>query len=83
MGGNARFKNGHARVETCVLKTLAGRKNVGVLLRIGRQRVGVFYKRACRKNTSKHSYTVECGNRLRVRVHAKNASVPGFACQPF
>ena len=27
---------------------------------------------ACRKNAFKHSYTVECGNRLRVGVRAKN-----------
>ena len=40
-------------------------------------------KHACRKNAFKHSYTVECGNRLRVGVRAKNASVLGFACQPF
>ena len=32
-------------------------------------------KRACRKNAFKHSYAVECGNRLRVGVRAKNASV--------
>ena len=31
----------------------------------------------------KHSCTVECGNRLRVGVRAKNASVSGFACRPF
>ena len=35
------------------------------------------------KNAFKHSYTVECGNRLRVRVRAENASVSGFACRPF
>ena len=34
-------------------------------------------------NAFKHSYTVECGNRLRVGVRAKNASVSGFACRPF
>ena len=33
MGENARFKNGHARVETRVLKTLACRKNVGDLFK--------------------------------------------------
>ena len=38
---------------------------------------------ACQKNAFKHSYTVECGNRLRVGVRAKNASVSGFACRPF
>ena len=32
------------------------------------------------KKAFKHSYTVECGNRLRVGVRAKNASVSGFAC---
>ena len=43
MGEKARFKNGHARVETRVLKTLACRKNVGgASLSIGRQRVGAF-----------------------------------------
>ena len=26
---------------------------------------------------------MECGNRLRVGVRAKNASVSGFACRPF
>ena len=50
---------------------------------IGRQRVGAFGKRACRKNAFKHSYTVECANRLRVGVRTKNASVAGFACRPF
>ena len=35
------------------------------------------------KNALKFSYTVECGIRLRVGVHAKNASVLGFACRPF
>ena len=35
------------------------------------------------KNAFKHSYTVECGNRLCVGVHAKNASLSGFACWPF
>ena len=35
------------------------------------------------KNAFKHSYTVECGNRLRVEVRAKSASVSGFACRPF
>ena len=29
MGENTRFKNGHARVETRMLKMLACRKNVG------------------------------------------------------
>ena len=38
---------------------------------------------ACRKYAFKHSYAVECGNRLRVGVRAKNASVSGFACRPF
>ena len=83
MGANARFKNGHARVETSVLKTLACRNGFGPLLGNGRQRVGAFSKRACRKNAFKHSYTVECGNRLRVGVRAKNASVLEFACRPF
>ena len=55
----------------------------GPLLSNVRQRVGAFEKRACRKNTFKHSYTVECGNRLSVGVRAKNASVSGFACRPF
>ena len=41
----------------------------GPLLSNGRQRVGAFKKtRACRKNAFKHSYKVECGNRLRVGV---------------
>ena len=29
---------------------------------------------------AEHSYTVKCGNRLRVGVRAKNAGVSGFAC---
>ena len=49
----------------------------------GRERVGVLKKRACRKNALKHSYAVERGNRLRVGVRAKNASVSGFACRHF
>ena len=49
----------------------------GPLLSNGRQRVGALLKRACRENAFKHSYTVECGNRLRV-------GVPGaFNCQGF
>ena len=36
---------------------------------------------ACRKIAFKHSYAVECGKRLCVEVHAKNASVSGFACR--
>ena len=56
---------------------------VGPLLSNGRQRVGALKKRACRKNAFQHSYTVECGDRLRVGVGAKNASVSGFACGPF
>ena len=28
-------------------------------------------------------YSGKCGNRLRVGVRAKNASVSGFACRPF
>ena len=43
------------------------------LLSNGRQRVGAFYKRACRKSASKHAYAVECRNRLRVGVRARNA----------
>ena len=30
-----------------------------------------------------HSLTVECRNRLRVGVRAKNAGLSGFACRPF
>ena len=82
MGENARFKNGHARVETRVLKTLACRKMSEASLSIARQRVGVF-KNARVKTMPLNSYTVECGNRLRVGVRAKNASVSGFACRPF
>ena len=42
MGENARLKNGHARVETRVLRTLACRMVFGALLSNGRQRVGAF-----------------------------------------
>ena len=43
MGEGVRFKNGHARVETRVLKTLECRKKYRrLLLSIGRQRVGAF-----------------------------------------
>ena len=42
---------------------------------IGRQRVGAFKKRLCRKNAFKQSYAVEGGNRLRVGERAKNACV--------
>ena len=45
--------------------------------------VSVRFKNArVEKNAFKHSYTVECGSRLRVGVRAKNASVSGFACRP-
>ena len=36
-----------------------------------------FENAPCRKNDFKDSYTVECGNRLRVGVRASNASVSG------
>ena len=52
-------------------------------LSIGRQRVGAFKKSYCAKKAFKRSYTVECRNRLRVGVRAKNASVLGFVCRPF
>ena len=38
--------------------------------------------RVSKKKAFKHSYAVECRNRLRVGVRAKNASVSGFACRP-
>ena len=41
MGENARFKNGHARVEMRV-KTLACRNGFWTSLSNGRQRVGAF-----------------------------------------
>ena len=46
MGENARFKNGHARVETRVFKTLACRNGFWTSLSNGRQRVGVRAKNA-------------------------------------
>ena len=50
MGENARFKNGHARVKTRVLKTIACRKGFfGPLLSNVRQPVGAFKKRTCQK----------------------------------
>ena len=42
MGENARFKNGHARVETRVLKTRSCRRMSDAYYSIGRQRAGVF-----------------------------------------
>ena len=44
-----------------------------VSLSIGRQCVGAFKNASVSKNAFKHSYTVECGNRLRVGARAKNA----------
>ena len=54
-------------------------------LSIGRQRVGALKKTArVEKNASLNiRIRVECGNRLRVEVRAKNASLSGFACRPF
>ena len=55
----------------------------------GKQKVGsmsVRFKHVCDEQKNVffiHSYTAKCGNRLRVEVHAKNASVSGFACRPF
>ena len=49
MGENARFKNGHARVETRVLKKVACRKNVSSLSS-GRQHTGAF------KSASKNAF---------------------------
>ena len=46
MGENARFENGHARVETRVLKSLGCRNKMWeASVSIGRQRVGAFYTR--------------------------------------
>ena len=42
MGENTRFKNGHARAETRVLRTLACRNGFWTFLNNGRQRVGAF-----------------------------------------
>ena len=75
------LKNGHPRVETRVLKTLVENMSEASLS-VGRQRVGAFKKCACRQNAFKQSYTVECGNRLRVGVRAKNASVSGLRAGP-
>ena len=49
---------------------------------IGRQCVGAFQKRACRKNAFKHSHTAECGNRLRVEVRAKKLACRGLRVGP-
>ena len=72
------------RRSSSVAKTCAERP---VIARVGGElpdSVSVSLKTlACRINAFKHSYTVECGNRLRVGVRAKNASVSGFACRPF
>ena len=37
---------------------------------------------ACRKNVFKHSYAVECGNRLRVGVRAKTLACRGLRVGP-
>ena len=78
MGENARFKNGHARVETRVLKTLACRKSAG-----GSPKHRQTARWCVLKTRAFYLYTVECENPLRVGVRAKNASVSGFACRPF
>ena len=74
MGENARFKNGHMHF-----------KNASVSKKCRRLLwawVGSVSALACRKNAFKHSYTVECGNRLHVGVRAKNASVSGLRVGP-
>ena len=79
MGENARFKIGHALVETHVLKTPPFQGLSRALL----DRVSAHSKTsACRMNALKHSYAVKCGNRLRVGVRSKNASVPGLRVSP-
>ena len=45
--------------------------------------VSVRFKNARVDKNAKHSFSVECGNRLRVGVRAKNAGVSGSACRPF
>ena len=57
----------------------------GPLLSNGRQRVGALQKRSRVEKMPlniRHSYTVECGNRLRVGVRAKNANVSGLLVGP-
>ena len=41
------------------------------ILSIGRQRAGAFKNARIEENAFEHSYTVECGNHLRVGVRAK------------
>ena len=72
MGENARFQNGHARVETLAFYNTGVSKRVfGPLSSNGRQRVGALKKRARRKNAFKHNRIQ--WNRLCVGVRAKNA----------
>ena len=47
------------------------------------ERVSVRFKNARVEKMTFNIRTVECGNRLRVGVRAKNASVSGFVCRPF
>ena len=127
---NARFKNGHVRVEKMSEASLSiGRQHVGAFknARVEKMPLNIIvysgmrhslriypYPMLCpfprpwsetmgflglerpfldlvsqtprprgrgRPFFAEHSYTVECGNRLRDGVHAKNASVSGFACR--
>ena len=81
---NARFENRQARVENARFKNSSVSNKCRRLLEALVDSVSVRFKNArMSKNALKHSYAVECRNRLRVGVRAKNASVTGFACRRF
>ena len=86
MGENARFKNGHARAETRVLKTdtRVSKLFLDLFLSNGRQRVGVFKNARVEKNAFKHTRIQwNAGTACVSECVLKNASVSGFACRPF
>ena len=67
MGENARFKNGQARVETRILKTLVCRTMSEASFSIGRQSVSVRLKRACRQNAFKHFYAEKSPRPIKIK----------------
>ena len=83
MGENVRFKNGHVRVETHVLRTLVFQG----LLKAKVDSMSARVKNKHVKITAmKRLYTVKRGNRLRVGVHSKKAAsfwLSAFARRPF
>ena len=84
MGANAPFKNGHARVERRVLKTLARRNGFWTSFEQFIDSVSVRFKNARVEKVPVNIHMQwNAGTACVSECVLKNASVSGFACRPF